>query len=123
MPGLDGTGPMGMGPMTGGGRGLCNPLWAGDWRGVNPWLRYRGYSPWLGLGYAPYPWRARRFWQSGWSQPLGAPWYGPAGPAYSASPGQELDSLKNQALVLQQQMDQIQKRIEEIEKEEKSSKK
>jgi hypothetical protein len=25
MPGFDGTGPQGQGPMTGGGRGLCNP--------------------------------------------------------------------------------------------------
>jgi hypothetical protein len=25
MPGMDGTGPAGMGPMTGGGRGRCNP--------------------------------------------------------------------------------------------------
>ena len=25
MPGLDGTGPAGMGPMTGGARGVCNP--------------------------------------------------------------------------------------------------
>jgi len=25
MPGFDGTGPAGMGPMTGGGRGWCNP--------------------------------------------------------------------------------------------------
>ena len=25
MPGFDGTGPMGMGPMTGGGRGFCSP--------------------------------------------------------------------------------------------------
>lgn len=25
MPGFDGTGPEGMGPMTGGGRGWCNP--------------------------------------------------------------------------------------------------
>jgi hypothetical protein len=29
MPGMDGTGPWGMGPMTGGGRGRCNPLWSG----------------------------------------------------------------------------------------------
>jgi len=28
MPGFDGTGPNRMGPMTGGGRGLCNP-WGG----------------------------------------------------------------------------------------------
>lgn len=57
MPGMDGTGPMGMGPMTGGGRGLCNPLWAGYWGAMNPWLRYGGYSPWPGYGYGPYPWR------------------------------------------------------------------
>jgi hypothetical protein len=29
MPAFDGTGPMGMGPMTGGGRGWCNPYYAG----------------------------------------------------------------------------------------------
>lgn len=27
MPGFDGTGPMGMGPMTGGGRGFCIGYW------------------------------------------------------------------------------------------------
>ena len=36
MPGFDGTGPAGMGPMTGGARGWCNP-----------------YGP-LSAGYAPY---------------------------------------------------------------------
>ena len=29
MPGMDGTGPMGLGPMTGGGRGWCNPYFVG----------------------------------------------------------------------------------------------
>jgi hypothetical protein len=29
MPALDGTGPAGMGPMTGGGRGWCNPYFVG----------------------------------------------------------------------------------------------
>ncbi len=29
MPGFDGTGPNGMGPMTGGGRGFCHPTRAG----------------------------------------------------------------------------------------------
>lgn len=29
MPGMDGTGPMGLGPRTGGGRGWCNPYVAG----------------------------------------------------------------------------------------------
>jgi len=31
MPGFDGTGPNGMGPMTGGGRGFCSP-----WGGIPP---------------------------------------------------------------------------------------
>jgi hypothetical protein len=35
MPGFDGTGPNGMGPMTGGSRGYCNP------RGTGAGLPYR----------------------------------------------------------------------------------
>ena len=31
MPGFDGTGPRGLGPMTGGGRGFCSP-WGGNLR-------------------------------------------------------------------------------------------
>jgi hypothetical protein len=41
MPGFDGTGPAGMGPMTGGGRGWCNPYGS----------QYVGY----GRYRAPYP--------------------------------------------------------------------
>jgi hypothetical protein len=41
MPGFDGTGPAGMGPMTGGRRGWCNPYNA-------PYAGYRPYP-------APYP--------------------------------------------------------------------
>jgi len=51
------------------------------------------------------------------------PTYGLTGPGYGASPGQELDFLKNQATMLQQQMDQILTRIGEIEKEEKPKEK
>ena len=115
MPGLDGTGPMGMGPMTGGGRGFCNPMWTGYRGGVNPWLGYRGYPSWPGYGYGPSPWGPGRYWPSAWSQPLAAPWYTPPGPTYGASPGMELDFLTNQASMLQQQMDQILKKIDEIE--------
>jgi len=120
MPGMDGTGPMGMGPMTGGGRGLCNPLWAGYWGAGNPWFRYRGYSPWPAYGYRPYPGGMGAAW--GQPSPVG-PWYGSTGSGYGASPGQELEFLKNQAAMLQQQMDQILNRIGEIEKEEKPKKK
>jgi hypothetical protein len=43
MPGFDGTGPRGMGPMTGGGRGFCSPYGARvAWRpyGVRRWAGY-----------------------------------------------------------------------------------
>ena len=123
MPGLDGTGPMGMGPMTGGGRGFCNPAWTGSWGGVNPWPGYRGYASWPGYGYGPHPWGRGRYWPPVWSQPFAAPWYTPPGTTYGTSPEMELDFLTNQASMLQQQMDQIQKRIEELEKQEKVKKK
>lgn len=92
MPGLDGTGPMGMGPMTGGGRGWCNPLWAGYWAsagfgypsyggypwgsrwgyGSYPWaygMGYPSYSPMYSYGYTPgYP-----YVSSPWGSPYGSP--------------------------------------------------
>ena len=50
MPGFDGTGPGGMGPMTGGGRGFCSPQ--GGWRNYTfpRWMpsAYPGYG-----AYAP----------------------------------------------------------------------
>jgi hypothetical protein len=56
MPGLDGTGPAGMGPMTGGARGWCNPY--------SP-LRISAFTPY-GLHGAPYAYRpAYGFWPYG----------------------------------------------------------
>jgi hypothetical protein len=60
MPGFDGTGPRGMGPMTGGARGFCNPYYAGarmPYMGTYPYGRPygSGYAPsYAGYGYAPY---------------------------------------------------------------------
>lgn len=45
MPGFDGTGPRGMGPMTGGGRGFCNP-----------------YGPIYGMGFGWPVWGGRGGW-------------------------------------------------------------
>ncbi len=48
MPGLNGTGPMGSGPMTGGGRGRCNPVnqgFAGQSSDIST-----GFSRGFGLG-------------------------------------------------------------------------
>jgi len=47
MPGFDGTGPRGMGPMTGGGRGFCNPY--GVFGRPYRTLRWPGY----GYPFAP----------------------------------------------------------------------
>ena len=78
MPGLDGTGPRGMGPMTGGARGRCNPNFAGAegypygvYGGGSPYgygrgrgggfgrgFGFRGYSPpwpYVGLGRGGLP--------------------------------------------------------------------
>ncbi len=77
MPGLDGTGPLGLGPMTGRGLGLCNPYgpfgrgrwWRGRWFGFGRgwgrgWRRGfgrgwgRGFGwrwRWFAPPYAPYP--------------------------------------------------------------------
>jgi hypothetical protein len=70
MPGMDGTGPMGLGPMTGGGRGWCDPYSAGSWSAGSagsPYLRpyasvypqgygmnYAPYAPYGGIPFAPY---------------------------------------------------------------------
>jgi hypothetical protein len=55
MPGMDGAGPAGMGPMTGGVRGLCDPysaLHGGYVPYHRPYRAYRGYSgrPRWGMG-------------------------------------------------------------------------
>ena len=116
MPGLDGTGPRGMGPMTGGGRGWCNPLWAGYgasagfgypyYGGYPGWQRwgygmgYPSYNPIYSYGYMPrYP-----YTPSPWGSPYGSP----------MAPEGEKEWLKNQADSLKQQIDQINSRITEL---------
>jgi hypothetical protein len=94
MPKFDGTGPLGMGPMTGGARGFC--------------------SPW-GIRSASYPYR--RFP----SMAYGYPYYGVA-PAFPGNipfyPGmtkeQEIDFLKNQAQGIKSQLESIEARIQQL---------
>ena len=121
MPGGDGTGPAGLGSMTGRAAGYCagypvpgfmNPI-AG--RGVWGWGRGGG--------------RGRRNWfyatgLPGWQRAgMGMPAYGavPMGPAQAAPYGaptmtgqQELDSLKGQAEYFEDALEGIKKRIEEL---------
>jgi hypothetical protein len=85
MPGMDGTGPRGLGPMTGGGRGWCNPYFGGirlPFIAGNPYVRpyswgfpygygigrYVPYSPYVQPLYMPYI-------PFGWGRGLGRGWW------------------------------------------------
>jgi len=94
MPGFDGTGPRGMGPMTGGGRGFCSP-----W-GVGATYRSYGRFPRMGYGY-PY-----------YGAGLAAPGAVPFTPQMTRE--QEIDSLKSQAQALRSQLEQIESRIQQL---------
>jgi len=94
MPGFDGTGPRGMGPMTGGGRGFCSPWGAG--------AALRGYGMPSGTGYG-YPY---------YGQPA-TPGVAPFAPQMTRE--QELDFLKSQAQAVKGQLEQIESRMRELE--------
>ena len=98
MPGGDRTGPMGAGPRTGRGMGYCSGY---DRPGfANPVPRFRiGYG--FGRGGAGRGWR-HRFYATGFPRP--AP----------LTPEQETADLKARADWLKEQLDAIQKRIEEL---------
>jgi len=113
MPRGDRTGPMGMGPMTGRGFGYCagyptpgymNPGpgyglgmgrgWGGGGRGWRHMYYATGVPGWARFGYAE---------PGAVPPPFGAP-----------TREQEKDALKAQAEMLQQQLDNISQRLEEL---------
>ncbi|MBN2007892.1 DUF5320 domain-containing protein [candidate division KSB1 bacterium] len=113
MPRGDGTGPWGMGAMTGRAAGFCagyqvpgfaNPVagrgfWRAGGRGHRHMYYATGLPGWTRLGWNP------------WQAPYGAAANWP-----QASPDQELGYLKDQADYFQNALGDIQKRIEELEK-------
>jgi hypothetical protein len=125
MPGFNGTGPAGMGPMTGWGRGFCNPSrTAYD---QTPVLRsgYRRYGYGQGFGqgrcfrggFGSGFGRGRgygRGFDSRGSYPAPGRWYGEP---YAMNSGDELNLLKNEAGAMKKELDAINKRIEELEAE------
>ena len=137
MPGGDGTGPGGMGPMTGRAAGYCagypvpgymNPIsgrgYFGRGRGMGFFGRGggRGFRNWnyaTGLpGSAGYgmglPAGGGQAAYSSYGQPYGYPYTGyPYGP--QISPQQEADMLKDQAKAMQEEMKSINERIKELE--------
>jgi len=134
MPGGDRTGPAGMGPMTGRAAGYCagygipgfmNPI-PGRGYGYGGWGRGGGYGHrnwyyatgapgWVRAG-AGYP----AFGQvpaygAAYGTPYGTPYGAPYGQAPTSQ--QELDALKGQAEYLEDALDGIRKRMEELESE------
>lgn len=132
MPRGDGTGPAGLGPMTGRAAGYCagygtpgfvNPIPRGGFglgrgrgglgRGLGLGFRggrgpFFGYRPaWGGYPQAPYA--------AGY--PYAPPAYGAPAAPYAAAPSgeQEMDALKGQAEYLEDALEGIQKRIAELE--------
>ncbi len=109
MPGFDGTGPMGMGAMTGGARGQCKPNY--QLSGPVGFRPGQGRGGGRGRGYRNMYWATglpgwRRSNQAGFrAVPSEAPFAGE----------QELDFLKNQATALKAELDTINARLKEIE--------
>jgi len=125
MPRGDGTGPGGMGPMTGRAMGYCvgyaTPGYANPVPGRGYWGRGRGFGGGGGWG------RRNRFYATGlpgWQRAgMGMPAYGapPAYPQPYAGPfgapvtrEQELDALKGQAEYFEDALEGVRKRIEEV---------
>lgn len=116
MPGFDGTGPMGMGPRTGGGFGFCPP-------GTGP--APAGYVPTMvyGVGRGGIPWgggRGRAFgagrgWWGRARVPYAAAPYAPAAPYQAVAPFDERTFLENQVAYLEQQLGAIRDRLAQVE--------
>ncbi len=123
MPGGDGTGPRGLGPMTGRAAGYCagyatpgtmNPGARGGFGGHGRGMgggrgrRNRFYATgmpgWMRAGYG-YPARGAR---AAAMMGYGAPWP-------QASRTQQIEALKGQAEYFEEMLDGIKKRIEELE--------
>ncbi|MCK9554848.1 DUF5320 domain-containing protein [bacterium] len=116
MPGFDGTGPLGQGPMTGGGRGFC-VLPEGTSRGtagVRYFGRGFGYGRGFGRGRGRGWGRGFAFGRPGWDSYPYNPYAGLSYPA-NITPAQEADMLKAEARAMQEEINAINLRLKDIE--------
>lgn len=88
MPGFDGTGPQGRGPMTGGGRGYCAVGWNGAPR--------RGYG--LGWGTSRTAYGGGRRWSGA--------------PAYGGAPMPDIDALVDKIERLSERVEALASRLD-----------
>jgi len=125
MPAGDGTGPMGMGSITGRGMGYCTGYDAPGWSNPRPGRYYgrgyygRGGGGWGGYGYGRGG--GGRGWQN-WSYATRRPRWGYPPVAYGGaygspyappSPEQEVEMLKGEAEWLKEQLDAISQRMDD----------
>ncbi|MBN2208986.1 MAG: DUF5320 domain-containing protein [Candidatus Coatesbacteria bacterium] len=119
MPRGDGTGPMGMGPMTGRAAGFCAgysvPGYMNAFAG-----RGAGFGGGFGRGHRNWfratglvGWQRAAMGMPAWGAP-GAFAAGAFGPAMTQD--QETESLTNQAKFLENSLGEIRKRLEELKK-------
>jgi len=131
MPWGDGTGPAGFGPMTGRAAGYCagygvpghmNPIpgrgyggWGrGGGFGRRNWYHATGMPGWARAGAGLPAWGGAAYTPAYGGVPY-APAYGSVPYAPGVAPEQELNALKGQAEYLEDALDGIKKRIDEIE--------
>jgi len=121
MPRGDGTGPAGMGPMTGRAAGYCAGFPVAGFMNPVPALGFgRGRGLGLGRGMGFRGGRGAGMgrgaaWGGRWAAPYGAP-YGAPPVAYAGpTAGQEMDVLKGQAEYFEGALEDIKKRIAELE--------
>jgi len=100
MPGFNGTGPQGAGPMTGGARGYCNPAAGGLRANAN-----RGFGYGRGFGG-----------NRGFGRGYGRGYYPPPAPLYYGGTGDEAAAIKTETDYLKETLDAINKRLEALEK-------
>jgi len=121
MPGGNGTGPAGMGPMTGRAAGFCAgfsvPGYANPVGGRGYFGRGRGMGRGRGFGRG-FGWAGAGYGAPAWSGAAGPyPANASFGPTVTAE--QELEGLKQQTEFLQNSLGQVSKRIEQLKKENK----
>jgi len=137
MPGGDGTGPMGMGAMTGRAAGYCagfgtpgfaNPIpgrgvWGrgrggGGW-GRRNWFNATGLPGWMRAGYGYPAWGAASAVTpaTGYGYPVGGGMYPYGGAPAQFTKEQETDNLRSQAEYFEETLRGIKQRLSELEAE------
>lgn len=124
MPRGDGTGPMGMGPMTGRAAGYCAGYGVPGYMNPAPGRGFygRGRGGFGRGGGRGGGWGRRNWYYAtglpGWTRAsMGMPAFGGVNPyAAGMAPEEEMEILKNEADILKNQLKDIQERIEALEK-------